>query len=138
MSVEHILSGLQHGDEASFNFPEGQFHVAYESEPAIGDNGRPAEGFVKGHYVVRGGQQPRLFAHSPHGPGLMGAKSYAASQAANYIGNEVTRRFTAGRQRSDYSPDTGHGMLISELFTDRRPGPKRPSRHIDRVMGLGD
>lgn len=40
---------------------------------------------------------------------------------------------------SRMSGDEGHGMLISELFHDRRdeePGPRRPSRHIDRVMDL--
>lgn len=87
-SLAGHLSGMESGQETEINHPEkGKVVVRYESRQALGDNNQPAKGYTVGHYQVEGpGEKDyESFRHSPHGPTLMGAKPYAAEQAANRV-----------------------------------------------------
>jgi len=83
------LAAMTHGDEAQFSNDKGKtVKVQYQSEPALGDNNQPAPGYTVGYYHVspeNSEELPTSYRHSPHGPGLMGAKPYAAGQAAQRI-----------------------------------------------------
>jgi hypothetical protein len=84
-SLDQDLAGMQHGEERHLQTDAGDYHVRYESEQAMGDNGYPARGYTIGYYHVTGPSGTRSFRHSPHGPTLEGAKPYAAKQAAEHI-----------------------------------------------------
>lgn len=91
--------------------------VTYHSRQAMGDNNRPARGYTKGEYTVYHGEIPkpgedkpfptsREFSHSPQGPGLEGAKGYAADQAASHIDDYLRGRVS--KSAITKGDDPGH------------------------------
>lgn len=83
-SLSGQFSQMNHGDEISIEDPV-PVKVRYESEQAMGDDNKPARGYTVGYYHVTGPKGTKSFRHSPHGPGLTGAKPYAAEQAASHV-----------------------------------------------------
>lgn len=74
------------GEEVTHEAHGIPFTVTYHSEQAMGDNGLPARGYTTGAYTVVGPDgNPQSFYHTPHGPGLSGARDYAADQARNHM-----------------------------------------------------
>ncbi len=88
-SLGQHLNQMKHGDE--IQVPPNH-SVRYESEQAMGDDNRPAKGYTVGYFHVTGPSGTKSFRHSPQGPGLMGAKGYAADQAAGHIASAFNDR----------------------------------------------
>lgn len=99
-SLGSSLAGMQTGEERQLQHSDSDksVRVRYYSEQAKGDNGLPAEGYTIGHFEVHGPGKNDYdsFRHSPHGPTLMGAKPYAADQAAKRIGQLFSDRRPSG------------------------------------------
>jgi len=98
-TLSGMLSGMSNGDEREVAAGGKKMRVHYESEQAMGDNGKPAKGYTVGYYNVHGPSEDQYesFRHSPHGPTLMGAKPYAAEQAAQHIRNQLFNDRISGR-----------------------------------------
>lgn len=92
MELSAGLNQMKSGQRQSLTGPTGKkVTVHYEAEQAMGDDNRPARGYTVGYYHVHGPgeDEHKSFRHSPHGPTLMGAKPYAAEQAAKHISSRL-------------------------------------------------
>lgn len=91
MTLEQHLAAMKDGEQMEVSRDgERIATVSYHAEQATGDDGRPAPGYTVGLYWVREpifGARGRSesFRHSPQGPTLSMAKTYAAGQAAAFI-----------------------------------------------------
>lgn len=112
------IGSMQSGEHRSYEHAEaGKFHVRYEAEQAMGDNGYPARGYTVGHFHVAGpgDNDVTSFRHTPQGPTLTGAKQYAADQAAKHIHTRIQTALSgrnvhprSGRSQMDFDEPEYH------------------------------
>lgn len=115
MSV-HVLKAMKPGEKTVLS----GHTVHYSQMPS----GHGAYSVFRGQELLGG------FAHDPEGHRVSGnmlsrlTRSSVAHKTMEFI-----------HHSNEQNEDMGGGMLLSELFNDRRT-PAKPSRHIDRVMEL--
>jgi len=100
------IGGLEDGDELRYSHPDHpdyEFKVTYHPREAIGDNGQPARGYVKGGFeVTYPNGKTKYHDHGPFRPGKdMNSKSMVAQSIESDIIGKIHRNHLQSKRYGD-------------------------------------
>jgi hypothetical protein len=100
------IAGLEGGDEVRYSHPDHpdyEFKVTYHPRDAIGDNGQPARGYVKGGFeVTYPNGKTKYHDHGPFRPGKdMNSKAMVAQSIESDIIGKIHRNHLQSKRYGD-------------------------------------